>query len=150
VTPLFTILVIAGICTLLFVWLWLAGKFSDKIEAIGRVDPKRARRIPIMILLFCAGLAQLSHLLDRWVDSDEARSRKPDQRLTLIRSVQPVYPLAAKQAHIEGTVRLAAIVSSDGHVKQLTLITAIRCWFQRRWMLRSNGSSALLPRAGGR
>jgi hypothetical protein len=55
-TPLIAISVITGICALLFVWLTLAGRFSDKMEAIRRVDPRRARRISMILLAVAAGL----------------------------------------------------------------------------------------------
>ena len=45
------------------------------------------------------------------------------QQQRLIYNVRPVYPELAKQAHIQGTVRLAALIGEDGTVEQLRLIS---------------------------
>jgi hypothetical protein len=63
-TPLIAISVITGICALLFVWLSLAGRFSDKMEAIRRVDPKRARRISTILFVVAAGLWIVTEVWD--------------------------------------------------------------------------------------
>ncbi|HKW57152.1 MAG TPA: energy transducer TonB, partial [Candidatus Acidoferrum sp.] len=41
----------------------------------------------------------------------------------LINRVQPVYPALARQTRISGTVRLHAIISKDGSVKELEVIS---------------------------
>ena len=41
----------------------------------------------------------------------------------LIHNVRPVYPELAKQAHIQGTVRLAALIDENGIVERLRLIS---------------------------
>jgi protein TonB len=41
----------------------------------------------------------------------------------LIHRVSPVYPKLAKQAHIQGTVKLAALIDEDGVVDRLKLIS---------------------------
>jgi len=45
------------------------------------------------------------------------------QQQRLIYNVRPVYPTLAKQAHIQGTVSLAALIDEDGTVEQLRLIS---------------------------
>jgi len=45
------------------------------------------------------------------------------QEALLLLRVQPVYPLFALQTHLEGTVRLQAIIGRDGAVKSLELIS---------------------------
>ena len=45
------------------------------------------------------------------------------QQQRLIYNVRPVYPTLAKQAHIQGTVRLAALIDENGTVEQLRLIS---------------------------
>jgi protein TonB len=48
----------------------------------------------------------------------------PDiQQERLIHNVRPVYPTLAKQAHIQGTVRLAALIDEDGVVEEMKLIS---------------------------
>jgi periplasmic protein TonB len=58
---------------------------------------------------------------------------------SLIRRIQPVYPIVAKTAHISGTVELRAIIATDGSVRQLQVlsgnpilaqaaVTAVREW----------------------
>jgi protein TonB len=42
---------------------------------------------------------------------------------SLIRRVQPLYPGVAKTAHISGTVRLRAIITTDGTVRQLEVLS---------------------------
>ena len=41
----------------------------------------------------------------------------------LTREVQPVYPVVAKLAHIEGTVEFAAVIDKDGRVEHLQLLS---------------------------
>ena len=42
--------------------------------------------------------------------------------IRLVKRVQPVYPEAAKQGHIEGKVSLHCIVAKDGSVKKLEVV----------------------------
>jgi periplasmic protein TonB len=42
---------------------------------------------------------------------------------SLIHRVQPLYPVVAKTAHISGTVRLRAIIATDGSVRQLEVLS---------------------------
>ena len=41
----------------------------------------------------------------------------------LVTRVQPVYPPLARQARIQGTVVLRAIISRDGSIENLTLVS---------------------------
>ena len=45
------------------------------------------------------------------------------QAARLIRRVEPVYPPLARQARISGSVRLRAIISADGAVEQLSVLS---------------------------
>ena len=40
----------------------------------------------------------------------------------LVYRVEPVYPMIAKQMHVEGTVSLRAIIRTDGSVGDLSLV----------------------------
>ena len=40
----------------------------------------------------------------------------------MVRMIQPTYPAIAKQAHIQGTVILRAIIAKDGTVQELQLM----------------------------
>jgi len=44
------------------------------------------------------------------------------QRANLVKQVRPVYPPLARQARIQGTVRLQAIIAKDGTVQKLEVI----------------------------
>jgi protein TonB len=68
---------------------------------------------------------------------------------SLIRRVQPLYPVVARTAHISGTVRLRAIIATDGTVRQLEVlsgnpilaqsaIAAVREWRYRPTRLDGN------------
>ncbi len=41
----------------------------------------------------------------------------------LVRKVEPIYPVLAEQARIQGTVRFTAIISKDGHILDPTLLS---------------------------
>jgi len=64
----------------------------------------------------------------------------------LVNKVQPVYPPLARQTRISGTVRLHAIISKDGSVKELEVLNghpllvqsaldAVRQWRYRPTLL---------------
>jgi protein TonB len=68
------------------------------------------------------------------------------QRASLLRQVQPLYPPLAKQARIQGTVRLHAIIAKDGTIQQLEVMSghallqqsaldAVRQWRYRPTLL---------------
>ena len=48
------------------------------------------------------------------------------QSARLVNKVQPVYPALARQARIEGVVRLHAIIGKDGSIEQLEVISGHR------------------------
>ena len=55
----------------------------------------------------------------RWDASAQAkRSGK------LVKKIEPIYPLAARQASIEAVVKLHAIIAKDGSIVQLEVISA--------------------------
>lgn len=41
----------------------------------------------------------------------------------VVSRVSPIYPAEAKQAHVEGSVVLAARIGTDGHIDQLTVVS---------------------------
>ena len=45
------------------------------------------------------------------------------QLAKLIRQVKPIYPLIAKQTHVSGTVQLVGIISKDGTIRNLQVIS---------------------------
>ena len=64
----------------------------------------------------------------------------------LLRRVEPVYPIIAQRARIEGTVELRAVISKDGMIEGLQRISghpllvtaamdAVRQWRYRPYML---------------
>jgi hypothetical protein len=64
---------ITGVSALLFLWLWLSGKFADKMDAIRRVDPKRARRITTILIVIIAGLWIINDLWE-WLETSSPTS----------------------------------------------------------------------------
>jgi len=58
----------------------------------------------------------------------EAPSKKPRvvdpaiQEARLVTRIEPVYPVLAKQTHLEGTVIIRAIISKDGHIESLEVL----------------------------
>jgi protein TonB len=64
----------------------------------------------------------------------------------LIRRIEPIYPPIARQARVQGQVLLAAIISKDGDIKELVLVSghpmlspaaieAVRKWHYRPFLL---------------
>jgi TonB family protein len=49
--------------------------------------------------------------------------RRPSDTMLLLSQAPPVYPALAHQEHIRGDVVLRAIISKDGHVEQLSVIS---------------------------
>jgi TonB family protein len=45
------------------------------------------------------------------------------QSANIVHKVQPVYPVEAKQNHIQGVVRFTVIIGKDGMVKNVTLVS---------------------------
>jgi protein TonB len=45
------------------------------------------------------------------------------QRANLINQARPVYPPLARQARIQGTVKLTAIISKDGTIQKLEVLS---------------------------
>ncbi len=71
------------------------------------------------------------------------------QQVKLINKVAPVYPPEAKAAHIEGQVRLSAVIGKDGTVQRLEVISghpllvpsaldAVRQWVYQTTLLNGN------------
>ena len=64
----------------------------------------------------------------------------------IVRRVIPLYPVLAKQARVSGTVKLLGVISKDGTIQQLQVISghallvtaaveAVRQWVYRPTML---------------
>ena len=64
----------------------------------------------------------------------------------LVHQVQPVYPLLARQARIQGSVVLRAVIDRDGNIKNLQVLSghpmlveaamdAVRQWRYRPYVL---------------
>lgn len=45
------------------------------------------------------------------------------QQAKLVKSVQPAYPVLARRARIEGTVRLQAVIAKDGSVQKVEVVS---------------------------
>ncbi|MGC1619872.1 MAG: energy transducer TonB [Candidatus Acidiferrum sp.] len=54
---------------------------------------------------------------------DVARKHPEVHPAVLIKRVAPEYPRKAKKAHIEGTVRLHAVIAKDGSVQNLAVLS---------------------------
>jgi periplasmic protein TonB len=74
----------------------------------------------------------------------------------LIHMVQPVFPQIAKTAHIEGTVELSAVIGTDGHVRELNVISghpllrkaaldAVRLWIYKPPVLNGESVEIVAP-----
>jgi protein TonB len=74
----------------------------------------------------------------------------------LIHIVQPVYPPVAKTVHIEGTVELSAVIGTDGHVRDLSVvrghpllrkaaIDAVRQWIYKPPVLNGESVEIIAP-----
>jgi protein TonB len=74
----------------------------------------------------------------------------------LIHIVQPVYPPVAKTVHIEGTVELSAVIGTDGHVRDLSVISghpllrkaaldAVRQWIYKPPVLNGESVEIVAP-----
>jgi protein TonB len=74
----------------------------------------------------------------------------------LIHKVQPMYPAIAKTAHIEGTVELSAVIGTDGHVRDLSVISghpllrkaaidAVRQWIYKPPVLNGESVEIVAP-----
>jgi len=74
----------------------------------------------------------------------------------LIHIIQPVYPPIAKTAHIEGTVELSAVIGTDGHVRDLSVVSghpllrkaaidAVRQWIYKPPVLNGESVEIVAP-----
>lgn len=74
----------------------------------------------------------------------------------LIHMIQPVYPPIAKTAHIEGTVELSAVIGTDGHVRDLSVVSghpllrkaaidAVRQWIYKPPVLNGESVEIVAP-----
>lgn len=74
------------------------------------------------LLLFVFASSQVKTAAAR--DSRAKQQEQHDvQSAKLIKKVAPQYPKKARKAHVEGTVRLHAIIATDGSVKNLEVVS---------------------------
>lgn len=77
------------------------------------------------------------------------------QSAKLIKSVKPIYPLTAKNARMEGTVRFKAIIGKDGKVQNLQLVSgpsllvnaandAVKQWVYQPMLLNGQPTEAVM------
>ncbi len=87
-----------------------------------------------------------------WMKLDQlwwggVRMDSAEQMKRLTRLVRPIYPDAARQSGIEGTVSMSVIVAEDGHVEQIKVLSgepalqqaamdAVRQWMYQPFLLR--------------
>lgn len=87
-----------------------------------------------------------------WMKLDQlwwggVRVDSAEQMKRLTRQVRPIYPDAARQSGIEGTVSMSVIVAEDGHVEQIKVLSgepalqqaamdAVRQWMYQPFLLR--------------
>jgi TonB family protein len=65
--------------------------------------------------------------------------------------VQPVYPIAAREMRVEGTVKLEAVVDRDGNVEKVIVVSghellkpaAVDC--VKKWKYEPSGDLSLVP-----
>jgi TonB family protein len=87
------------------------------------MNSKNFSRVPI--LLFCVAFARPAEaraLQDSQVPNPISVAGQA-QTVKLIRQTPPQYPLLAQTAHVSGTVRLHAIVGTDGTIKDLHVLS---------------------------
>lgn len=80
---------------------------------------------PFLVVLLC-GACVLAHLLlPRALGGQVERIRAEElvQRPRLVHHTKPLYPSLAKEAYIQGTVRLVGIITTDGCVKDLRVLS---------------------------
>jgi protein TonB len=84
-------------------------------------------RVPVSILAMAGSLTGLAgwFVLAALVEAQAQPIFVPPriQAQRLIHRVRPVYPKLAKQAHIQGTVKLVAVIDEEGVVDRLKLIS---------------------------
>lgn len=76
--------------------------------------------IPKLVLIVATGSFVLATALAADNDQVVRTPSMPDWKL--LYRVDPDYPSAALQHHIQGTVRFEAVISRDGHIERLRLL----------------------------
>ena len=77
---------------------------------------------------------------------DRIRVGGNQQQAQLVKQTRPVYPSAAKEARIQGVVKLSAVIAKDGSVQDLTVdsghpllvpaaVEAVKQWLYQPTML---------------
>jgi periplasmic protein TonB len=78
------------------------------------------------------------------------------QMARLFKRVEPVYPALAKQARISGTVQLTGIIGTDGHIRELRVISghpllakaaldAVKQWIYEATLLNGDPVEVIAP-----
>jgi protein TonB len=87
---------------------------------------------------------------------DRIRQGGKVQEALIMRRVMPVYPVLAKQARIQGTVRLLGVIATDGTIQQLQVVSghpllvgaaleAVRQWVYRPTLLNGDPVEVVAP-----
>ena len=113
-----------------------------------RIAVSSARRIAIVFVCACVALATgLSALALHTSVAPEAQTQNPKYlqvkpgTMKIVSQVQPVYPKAAKEARVEGSVIIGTVISKDGIPEKLKVVSgpkdlqqsAIEAVSQWRW-----------------
>jgi TonB family protein len=135
---------------------FLGGSMAAKLFDYTQAHPAVARKITMAIVMGYAllrlgvSVVRLSHPAPDWHMSP---GTSYPIRATLVHRVEPVYPPAARQARIEGTVRFSALINPDGTVYQVKVmsgspllvsaaIDAVQQWIYSPVMVNGKASAA--------
>ena len=95
-----------------------------------RITVSSARRIAIVFVCACVALATgISALALHTNLAPEAQTQNPkylqvkQDSMKIVSTVQPVYPKAAKEARVEGSVIIGTVVSKDGVPEKLKVVS---------------------------
>jgi TonB family protein len=82
---------------------------------------------PLFVVIIFASLPYSITTQDPTPPTSSTQSSSPGHhdltRWRLVRKVNPEYPKKARKQHVEGTVRLHAIIDKDGSVRDLEVIS---------------------------
>lgn len=85
---------------------------------------RRTPRLSILAFLFLPASLCSQQKTETIASGADAVSKQHDvQSARLIKKVSPEYPKKARKQHVEGTVRLHAIIAKDGSVKDLEIVS---------------------------
>lgn len=95
-----------------------------------RIELPRARRLAIVSACACVALATgISALALHTSVAPEAQTQNPkylqvkQDSMKVVSKIQPVYPKAAKEARVEGSVIIGTVISKDGVPEKLKVVS---------------------------